>query len=602
MQARAERVLAVWRDVHVNVVAAIAVIRRHVTRPHSVIRPRKSGTLLHLWVSAACFSLVAAASAHAADDDIARHLTGLPFVMPELTVPVFPDVRHAITEFGAVPDGRTLNTRAFAEAIAACRAAGGGSVIVPAGVWRTGPIRLESAIRLHLERGALVQFSSDLDDYPLIAGLDGTSSRFMITPPIHAYRAVNVAITGPGIIDGAGEFWRYVKREKLTEREWKELTSSGGAVTPDGTQWWPSKEAMEGEAALATLEKAGKAPTIADFARVREYLRPDMVRLVQCENILIDGPTFRNSPKFNVHLIQSERIIVRNTTIQTAWNAQNGDGLDLAACRTVLVYNTTVDAGDDAICLKPSRVADRQSPGPACENIVISDCVVYRGHGGFVIGSEGYGGARNIAVRNCTFVGTDVGIRFKSARGRGGLIERIFVTGIRMRGIADQAILFDMSYGEGNPETGARRVKTAASVDATTPQYREIMIDSIVCVGAGRALLVNGLPEMPVRGVRLSNLSISSRKGVLCVDAEGITIDRANLTVSEGPAVDLHQARAITLRNVSPSGAPRPRLRVSGTGSDEIVVEGDDPEVWRGSLEAAEEVRRDAVRIMEKPR
>lgn len=546
------------------------------TRPHLV-------TIL----SAALFP--ASAFSGGGEKLLQDYLTGLPFDMPPLVEPVFPAHRVSIADFGAKGDGSGLNTGAFAEAIRSCAGAGGGTVVVPAGTWLTGPIRLESNINLHLERGALLQFSSRFEDFPLIAGLDGKSRRFMVTPPIHAYRATNIAITGHGVIDGAGEVWRYVKKEKLTEGQWKELTRSGGVVTADGRQWWPSQDAMNGEEYLAQLEKSGTATTAADYAKAHEFLRPDLVRLVQCEGILLDGPTFRNSPKFHLHLVQSENIIVRNVSVITPWWAQNGDGLDLAACRNVLVYNVTVDVGDDAICLKPSRIAERQKPGPACANIVIADCIVYHGHGGFVVGSESYGGARNIAVRNCTFIGTDVGLRFKSLRGRGGTIERIFIEGIRMRGIRDEAILFDMFYG------GEGSTASAETVNDLTPRFRDIAISDLVCLGAGRAVLVKGLPEMPVRDVRIENARIRADEGVLCINADGLAISRSTITPQAGPVVTLRESRDISIEQTAVPEGTDLFLKVEGERSGGIRLTNMDFSPATKSVESGPEVPPGAV-------
>jgi polygalacturonase len=515
-----------------------------------------------------CAWVIFAIPAAGGQKQIQDYLTGLPFAMPPMAEPSFPDRRVSITEFGARGDGSMLNTQAFAEAIRSCAAAGGGTVVVPPGTWLTGPIRLESNINLFLERGALIQFSNRFTDFPLIAGLDGKSRRFMVTPPLHAFRASNIAITGYGVIDGAGEAWRYVKKEKLTESQWKELVASGGVLSADGRQWWPSREAMQGEEYLARLEKSGKEMTAADAAPAHEFLRPDLVRLVQCDGILIDGPTFRNSPKFHVHLVQSANIIVRNATIMTQWWAQNGDGLDLSACRNVLVYNTVVDAGDDAICLKPARISERQTPGPACENIVIADCIVYHGHGGVVIGSESLGGARNVSIRNCTFIGTDVGLRFKSLRGRGGIVEKIFVEGIRMRDIQGEAILFDMFYGGEGPDS------VAVPVTDLTPRFRDIAIRDVVCLGAGSAIVVKGLPEMPVRNLRIEDVHLTAARGVLCTETEGLLLSRAVIVPSVGPVITLQQSRQVRIEQTAVPPGADPFLRVEGEKSDGIRLEG----------------------------
>ena len=501
------------------------------------------------------------------------YLANLPFEMPSVNVPTFKDTTFNIVTFGAVGDGNAVNTKAINDAIVACSERGGGTVKVPPGTWVTGPIELRDNVRLNVEGGALVQFSSNIDDFPLIAGFGGKSRHYVVTPPIWAYRAKNIAITGNGIFDGAGEVWRYVKKEKLTASQWKQLVASGGVVSPDGREWWPSREALDGEEYIKRIEKSGNKLTAADYAKAREYLRPDLVRLVQCDGILLDGPTFRNSPRFHLHPVQCEDMIVRNVTIQTAWYAQNGDGLDLSACRNVVIYRTTVDVGDDALCIKPARIASTQKPGPSCQNIIIADCIVYHGHGGFVIGSESLGGAENISVRNCIFLGTDVGLRFKSSRGRGGLIEKIYVNGVRMRAIENEAILFDMYYGGQSPEVEAKKNREeprAEAVNALTPRFENFYIRNIVCDGANRAVLIDGLPEMPVKNITMADMSIKARTGCLFQDAEGISMTKVNLSFSGGPAFDVHNCTHVSLRNITVPNNTSLYLNVVGKQSKEI--------------------------------
>ncbi len=505
-----------------------------------------------------------------------EYFKNLPFSMPELIEPKFPDHHVSIVEYGAVADGITMNTHAISNAINACVKLGGGTVVVPRGMWLTGPIKLESNINLYLERGALVQFSSHFEDFPLIAGFDGKSKKYQITPPIYAFRANNIAITGDGVIDGAGEAWRPVKKEKMTNKQWQELISSGGSLTADGKIWWPSKEARDGETQLAEIEKSKKKPSMEDYARAREFLRPNLVMLVQCRGILLDGPTFRNSPRFHVYPIQSENIIVRNVTIQTQWYAQNGDGLDLNACRNVVVYKTVVDAGDDAICIKPGKIAATQQPGPSCENIVIADCIVYHGHGGFVIGSESYGGARNISVRNCIFIGTDVGLRFKSARGRGGLIDHIFVDGIQMRDIQKEAILFDMYYGDKDPEelvASGTELNKEEPVTVETPRFQNFYLSNIVCNGANRAVLLNGLPEMPLKNIHLKDTYITSKKGMMFTNCDSIEIINSNIVSKNSPIISLNQSRDINIKKFTYSQGVDLFLKVEGEKAGNIMIQ-----------------------------
>lgn len=530
--------------------------------------------------------------------ELQHYLSNLPFPMPEMSEPRFPEHAVSIVEHGAVPDGHTLNTKAFADAIAACAKAGGGTVIVPPGTWVTGPIKLESNINLHVERGALVQFSRNIDDFPLIAGFDGKSRRYIVAPPIYAYRAKNIAITGDGIFDGAGEVWRYVKKDKLTASQWKALIASGGVVTQDGKEWWPSREAMGGEQYLRDIEKSGRTLTATDFAKTREFLRPDLLHPVQCNGFLLDGPTFQNSPRFHIHPVQCEDLIIRNVKVLTQWYAQNGDGIDLSSCRNVVVYNSTVDAGDDGICLKPGSIANSQTPGPSCQNIVIADCVVYHAHGGFVIGSESYGGARNVSVRNCVFVGTDVGLRFKSARGRGGLVEKVFIDGIQMRAIETDAILFDMYYSGGSPDVEATkdlRDRRAEPLTDRTPQFQDFSIKNIVCDGARRAMVINGLPEMPIKNIVLDSVSVSAKGGVVLADAEGIQLNGCRIVALSGPVISVLQGRSITVKGGTFPAVADVFLKVAGEKSENIHLLGIDLTNAKKAVELGENVKPDAV-------
>jgi polygalacturonase len=538
---------------------------------------------------------LAGQNAEQIESEIKQQCVDLPFTMPAIAVPRFPDRTVSLSACGGVPDGHTLNTRAFAAAIESVARAGGGTVTVPPGTWLTGPIRLLSNINLCLERGALVQFSRRLEDFPLIAGYDGKARRYIITPPLHAYQAKNIAVTGEGIFDGAGEAWRYVKKSKLTETQWEQLLASGGTVSPDGSEWWPSKEAMEGGRSLKELEESGREPAMEDFRRVREFIRPDLAVFVQCNGLLLDGVTFQNSPRFHVRPNQSENIIIRNITIRCPWYAQNGDGLDPTSCRNVVIYNSTVDVGDDGLCLKPGAIAASQASGPACENIVIAGCMVFHAHGGFVIGSESYGGVNNVAVRNCVFSGTDVGLRFKSFRGNGGPVRNVFIDGVQMRDIANQAILFDMYYSGNSPDVESQKSlggHRAEQVTERTPRFEKFSIRNIVCSGAKHAVLVNGLPEMPVRNITMDHVTISANEGVVLADVEGITFRDCNIIPKTGPAMTVMQGGDITVQGGS-LGPAEVILKVDGERSENIRLTG--VAMGKGNLVLGRDVKASAV-------
>jgi polygalacturonase len=523
------------------------------------------------------------------DDPVAAEIGTLcaaaPFVMPAPALPSFPPTTLSIRAFGATDDGITLNTKAIQSAIDRCMQQGGGTVVVPPGVWRTGPIELKSNVRLHLDRGSVLQFSNAVEDFPMMPKPGNTKS-FVVTPPIFANGAKNIAITGDGIVDGAGERWRYVLREKQTERQWQELVASGGVVSPDGKEWWPSAAALNGKRYLDSLEKAAPAPTQAQYQQAREYLRPDLVYLYRCSSILIDGPTFRNSPRFHLHPVQCEDLVIRNVFVHTDWFAMNGDGIDLSSCRNVVVYRSTLDVGDDGLCIKPASIGPHQKPGPSCAKILIADCTVYHAHGGFVIGSESYGGVRDISVSNCTFINTDVGVRFKSARGRGGLVERVFVNGIRMRNMMTEAILLDMYYSGGSPEVESakdRSVRSAMPVNDRTPQFRDISIRNVVCDGAARAVLINGLPELPIKNIRLDSITVSAGLGVTVIDADSISLTNCTIRAKSGPVLLVNEGRHVTVKGGSWSTPAGSTVRAEGAGTAGIRVSGFRPQLEYGA-------------------
>jgi DNA sulfur modification protein DndE len=305
-----------------------------------------------------------------------------------------------------------------------------------------------------------------------------------------------------------------------------------------------------------------------------------LVSLIECKRVLLDGPTFQNSAAWNIHPVMCEDLVVRNLTVLNPWYSQNGDGLDLDSCRRAAVYNCRFDVGDDAICLKSGRDEYGRRRGRPCEQIVISDCVVYHGHGGFTVGSEMSGGVRNVVVRRCTFLGTDLGVRFKTTRGRGGVVEKIWISDIVMKDIPTDAIGFNMYYSGGSPipePNGPPESRSRASVaiDEGTPRVQDVFLKNIVCKGAGRAVQIEGLPEMPIRGIELENIQISSRTGVVCVDAERIKLTNLAISQMRGPVISIRDSREVTI-DKSKNGNAGVFLRVEGEKSQNIRIKGID--------------------------
>ena len=232
-----------------------------------------------------------------------------------------------------------------------------------------------------------------------------------------------------------------------------------------------------------------------------------------------------------------EYIIIDNVLARNPSFAQNGDALDLESCKNALIVNSRFDAGDDGICIKSGKDADGRRRGKPCENVVVDGCTVFAGHGGFVVGSEMSGGVRNFMVSNCQFLGTDVGLRFKSKRGRGGIVENIYIRNISMMDIITDAITFNMYYGgKSVSEVKAAGIvpdnTTPAPVDETTPVFRNIFIENVVCNGAGRAMEFNGLPEMPIDNIRLKNITIRAHEdAVFCNVTENVSQENVKITL-----------------------------------------------------------------------
>jgi DNA sulfur modification protein DndE len=480
-------------------------------------------------------------------------------------VPVFRRDTFDIADFGARAGGLVLNTVAINAAIDSCSRRGGGVVLVPPGLWLTGPIRLQNNVNLHLRRGALVQFTDDHAQYPLVRtnweGLEAIRNQ----SPLSGQDLHDVAITGQGFFDGAGIAWRPLKKSKVTASEWEKLVASGGVLNEAGDTWYPTERALRG----SKVQRAGVVAEGFDEARaldIKEFLRPNMVSLIRCQRVLIDGPTFQNSPAWTLHPLLCRHFTLRNVTVKNPAFAQNGDGVDLESTRFFQVEHCVFDTGDDGICLKSGRNEEGRKRGVPTSDGIIRGCTVYKAHGGVVIGSEMSGGVRNIYVSDCTFLGADIGLRFKTTRGRGGVVEDIFITGINMTDIPAEAILFDMYY---NGKEAAEALKNPESkklpVTEETPVFRRIYIRNVACRGAAHAIYVQGLPEMNVQDILIENATFSTRQGFTCVEGDGITLKNVQLhTGTGGAAVHILNSRNILLDAVEIGGKATKALKIEG--------------------------------------
>jgi len=496
------------------------------------------------------------------------------FNINKVNEPKIPNNVVTITDFGAINGGQTLNTKAFADAIDAVSKKGGGKVIIPPGIWLTGPIILKSNIELHAETGALIKFSTDKKLYPIIeTSFEGLNTWRCISP-IYGKNLENIAFTGKGVWDGSGEAWRQVKKSKLTEDQWKKFIASGGVLNDKKDSWYPSEQYLKG-AKGADQNVRLDLKTKEEFEAIHDFLRPVLVSIQNSKRVLFDGPVFQNSPAWCLHPLMIEDLIIRNITVRNPWFSQNGDGLDVESCKNVIVENSSFDVGDDAICIKSGKDKDGRDRGIPCENIIIKNNIVYHGHGGVTVGSEMSGGVKNLHVSNCTFMGTDVGLRFKSTRGRGGIVENVFISNIFMVDIPSQAISFDLYYGgksiaETLAEGGNKITTKIVPVTEETPQFKNISIKNITINGAYQAVFLQGLPEMNLENIEISNLIVKAQNGFSIIDADKIKLNNIKLDIEKPTVFEIYNGKNISFENIEFNSTSPKAITIDGAASQNI--------------------------------
>lgn len=435
-----------------------------------------------------------------------------PIKIKQAELPRIPDLTVDVRDYGAVGDGLTLSTEAIQRAIDDVAAKGGGHVVVPAGIWLVTSIELKNCIDLHLDGNALIQQTFDKSKYRLQP--DGR--RFY--PCIYGNGLHDISVTGEGAVDGAGKYWRPVKRAKMSDFEWDTYIAMGGKLEENGKLWMPFD--------LNNVEN------VTDASSKEEALRSDLFRPERCNRLLVKGVTFQNSPRFTVHPCFCTNVIVDDVKVRSPWNVQNADGIDLSNCRIALVINCFVDCGDDGLCLKSGTGENGVKAGP-CQDILIQDCKVAHAHGGFVLGSDIAGGMDKIVVRRCMFSNTDIGLRFKSAAGRGGTTSDMYIQDIVMTDIVNEAIMFNCGYAD-NRYSAASAEKSKAVDDVKTvayaPNFQNIIMERITCREAKTAVKAYGIEGLKcIHNITVRNSTFFYRETPTDINTSTASVNLENV-------------------------------------------------------------------------
>jgi polygalacturonase len=416
----------------------------------------------------------------------------VPFDMPEISKVSIPDRVCDISMYGAVGDGKTLDTQAFSRAITDCNEKGGGKVIVPRGTWFTGAIHLLSNVELHLEKGSEIVFSSNIVDYqPAVFSRFEGIELYNYSPLIYVANSENIAITGEGVLNGNAEKWFL----------WNEAPSVISRKQGGKKNNLPPKEISSKK--IYEMGQNGTAVEERMFGNGKEFLQPSFLEFVNCKKISIEGIKMTNSPSWTIHPIYSSDITIKNISIDT--DGQNTDGIAVDSSRNILIEDSFFHAGDDAISIKSGKDRDGWRVGKPSENIIVRNCSVNGGHSAVAFGSEMSGDIRNVFVYNTDVNETDYGIRFKTMRGRGGVIEKIWVRKIAMDRITLDALQMEMNYR--NPLPGYDK--------QNVPIIRDIEIKDITCKRARNAATLDGLSESPLEKITLEDFKIFSKGGII---------------------------------------------------------------------------------------
>src|SRR5579864_6431184 len=395
-----------------------------------------------------------------------------------------------ILDHGARNDGSTSATEAIRSAIQAAKAAGGGTVYVPAGKYVSGPIELVSNLVLYIDAGAVLRFPAAR--LPFTQGRQQSIEAMTPVPLIGGRNLENVTIMGRGTLTSDNAEWL-----KLFPRQKASGSDPGSA---NGPNWERLLQSLASE---------------EEYLKAAAELRPSFIRTMDSKNVLIEGLHFVGSPMWTIHLLYSDNVVVRDLIIET-YPGVHADGIAVDSSRNVRISNCYIDTGDDGIVIKAGKDADGLRVNRPTENISITNCTVHHAHGAVTIGSETSGWVRNLVASNITCKDTQMGVRIKSRRGRGGGVEDVRFDNWTMEDVGQGINVTNFYIMEGEVRTGEQ------TVSRTTPIFRNIAISNITITRARLAINIEGLPEMPVSGLRTSDVIASGKAGLKAFNSVGL--------------------------------------------------------------------------------
>ncbi len=426
--------------------------------------------------------------------------TEYPQILGRIKPPKFPKRDFSILKYGAKAGGKIECRDAINNAVAACSKAGGGRVVVPAGEWLTGAIRLRSNVNLYVSKGATLKFSTNPKSYLPIVHTRWEGMELMhLSPLVYAYEETNIAITGEGTLDGQGKafFWK-----------WHGNPRYGG--NPD---------VISQRAARARLyEMMDKNVPLAERVFGEgHYLRPQFIQPYKCKNVLIEGVKIIDSPMWEVHPVLCENVTIRKLHIAT--HGPNNDGCDPESCRDVLIEDCFFDTGDDCIAIKSGRNNDGRRLNVPTENIIVRNCTMRDGHGGITVGSEISGGVRNLFAHDCTLDSPDLwtALRVKNNASRGGKLENFYFKNIKVGQVSRAVVEIDFNYEEG-------------AKGGHIPMVRNYVVDGLTCTTGNRAVDLQGLDNAPIYDVTMKNCTFGTVKSPSIIkNVKGVKLENVRV-------------------------------------------------------------------------